>query len=101
MLWTDSNTGPDEQTGEGRQRTTSVLPDSGGGSLLAEDLSPVPAGVSGVVVVEHGVYLVFYSDFPLFLPILLSPLEAFLPLIRINQSALLSVSPCVRFLPSS
>jgi hypothetical protein len=51
MLWTDSNTGPDERTGEGGQRTTSVLPDSGGGSLLAEDLSPVPAGVSGVVTV--------------------------------------------------
>jgi hypothetical protein len=31
-----------------------------------------------VSVVEHGVYPVFYSVFPLFLPILLSPPEAFL-----------------------
>jgi hypothetical protein len=29
-------------------------------------------------VVEHGVYPVFYSDFPLFLLLLLHPLEAFL-----------------------
>jgi hypothetical protein len=31
-----------------------------------------------IAVVEHGVYPVFYSVFSLFLPILLSPLEAFL-----------------------
>jgi hypothetical protein len=48
-------------------------------------------------VVEHGVYPVFYSDFPLFLPILLSPLEAFLafdqskrPSQRLTMCALLS-----------
>jgi hypothetical protein len=29
-------------------------------------------------VVEHGIYPVFYSVFPLLLPILLSPLEVFL-----------------------
>jgi hypothetical protein len=41
------------------------------------------ASIFAVPVVEHGVYPVFYSDFPLFLPILLSPPEAFL---AFNQS---------------
>jgi hypothetical protein len=50
-----------------------------------------------VLVVEHGVYPVFYSDFPLFLLLLLSSLEAFLafaqskcPSQRLTMCALLS-----------
>jgi hypothetical protein len=31
-----------------------------------------------ITIVEHGIYPVFYSDFLLFLPVLLSPLEALL-----------------------
>jgi hypothetical protein len=49
-------------------------------------------------VVEHGVYPVFYSVFPIFLPILLSPPEVFLafaqskrPSQRLTMSALLSL----------
>jgi hypothetical protein len=48
-------------------------------------------------VVEHGVYPVFYSVSPIFLPVLLSPLEAFLafaqskrPSQRLTMCALLS-----------
>jgi hypothetical protein len=48
-------------------------------------------------VVEHGVYPVFYSVFPIFLPILLSPPEVFLafaqskrPSQRLTMCALLS-----------
>jgi hypothetical protein len=49
-------------------------------------------------VVEHGVYPVFYSDFPLILPILLSPLEAFLAFAQ--SKALFSAShhECASFL---
>jgi hypothetical protein len=38
-------------------------------------------------VVEHGVYSVFYSDFPLFLLLLLSPLEAFLAFAQLKRSS--------------
>jgi hypothetical protein len=55
--------------------------------------------IGGISVVEHGVYPVFYSVFPLFLPVLLSPLEAFLafaqskcPSQRLTMCALLPSS---------
>jgi hypothetical protein len=50
-------------------------------------------------VVEYSIYLVFYSVFPLFLPILLSPLKAFLAFAQPKDS--ISVSPYVCFPPSS
>jgi hypothetical protein len=42
--------------------------------ILDQDL----LGTQLLAVVEHSIYSIFYSVFSIFLPILLSPLEAFL-----------------------
>jgi hypothetical protein len=65
-------------------------------ALLRQRFDPATP-LQADAVMEHGVYPVFYSYFPLFLPILLSPLEAFLafaqskrPSQRLTMCALLS-----------
>jgi hypothetical protein len=51
-----------------------------------------------VYIMEHGVYLVFYSIFPLFSPVLLSPLEAFLAFAQSKVPFSASHHVCTSFL---